>query len=540
MVADGTRRASLGDAMKRPFVAFVFACLGTSAVVACSGAIESTPAPPATVPEAGPPIRLEAGVDAEPPLRDVTAPLVIDLGNVAYGQDVTFKVPPGALGFNIVVEARTGLDGTVGIARITSPSGELVHDGYMPKGGSHTTSLSSGFGALASASVPQSEAKSANTPEAGTWTFRVGGGGELPPPPLDAGLDGATMEGGTSGPATLHAEVRIQMGSATGFVGGRLDLHVFVPPGLKIGTKRLDATTAATDEGVERRIAAFFDALSLQVGIDRGEVTFHPAQQKLVFIDDESALVDAFASSSGRPDGQALNLMLTNGIDLGGGSSAWGIAPGIPGVAARTGTSMSGIVLAVGDTPAVGDGLTVLHEAGHFFGLNHTTELYGSYADPLSDTPVCEAISIDDPSTLQACPDRMNIMFPAFYGTSGAVADVSDAQRAVVRGSPIYKAYREPVKGTKSRGGQLIARPGEQITLTKSGRPLTPVETWLSSSLCGHATHGKLDANVFAGAKGRPQTIVALRAAAADADLPDVMRRQAAGALRALGAAAAK
>ena len=90
---------------------------------------------------------------------------------------------------------------------------------------------------------------------------------------------------------------------------------------------------------------------------------------------------------------------------------------------------MSGIVLAIGDTPAIGDGLTILHEAGHFFGLNHTTEFYGGYADPLGDTPKCETISREDPLSIQSCPDRMNV-FPAFYGTAGSAIDVSAAQRS--------------------------------------------------------------------------------------------------------------
>ena len=64
---------------------------------------------------------------------------------------------------------------------------------------------------------------------------------------------------------------------------------------------------------------------------------------------------------------------------------------------------------------------------------------------------------------------------------------------------------------------------------------LTPVETWLSTSLCGHRSHAKPDANAFAARTGRAATIAALRLAANDADLPAMMRRNATGALRALG-----
>lgn len=508
--------------------------------LACGGRVDDTPAAPAPAPgAASAPTRrptTEPDPDPEPPPREVKAPLLVDLGDVGYGQEVTLDVPPGALGFNIVVESKDGAPSLVGIERITSPSGEVVHDAYTPKGGSHTTSESS-FGSIASASVPQSQANSANTPEPGKWTIRIGGGATEPPPPpppLDGGGGGDDVDGGSTGDAIFHAEARIQLGASSGFAGGRLDMNVFIPAGLKLDDNTLDAKSAESDDGIGHRIDAFYKALSTTVGIDRGDVKFFSVKSQLVFVDDESLLVDAFASSTGRPDAQALNVMLTNGIDFGGGNAAWGIAPGIPGAAARTGTPMSGIILAIGDTPAVGDGLTILHEAGHFIGLNHTTEFYGGLADPLNDTPKCETISLDDPTTLDACPDAKNIMFPAFYGTGGTTIGVSEAQRAIYRGSPVYKAYASSapsMKSTMSTMG-LLARPGERTTLTKSGRALSPVETWLSASLCSHA---KLDPEALARTKGRDATIAALRSAALDPDLPLVMRRKAGGALRILG-----
>lgn len=342
--------------MLRPLFVTVFASVGIAAlgsgIAACSGKVEETSAP-APTPEPGPtsgtrPQRPGQEPDRPPPVRDVTAPLVIDLGDVAYGQEITLTVPAGALGFNVVLEDRSGnASGAIlGIERVTSPSGEVVHDAYMPKGGSHATS-ESGFGTIASVSVPQSEAKSANTPEPGTWLVRIGGGGAEPPPPppLDAG-GGGGGDGGL-GLASLHAEARIQMGSAAGFAGGRLDLNVFVPAGLKLDGKTIDAKSAQGNEGIERRLDAFYDALERELEIDRGTVTFLPANARLQYVDDDTTLLDAFSSSAGRPDAQALNLTLTNAIDFGGGNAAWGIAPGIPGAATRAGTPMSGIILVV-------------------------------------------------------------------------------------------------------------------------------------------------------------------------------------------------
>ena len=377
---------------------------------------------------------------------------------------------------------------------------------------------------MSSASVPQSEAKAANRPEAGRWSIRLGGEDV---PALDAGAGGGRK---------FHVEARIQIGHSGGFVGGRLDMRVFVPPGTKLESKPLDATSAATNEDLGRRLDAFFGALEREVGIERGTVTFHPAKPALRYVGDEQLLLDAFSASTGQPDTQVLNVTLTNAIDFGGEGGAWGIAPGIPGVAGRSGTAMSGIVLAIGDTPALGDALTLLHEAGHFFGLNHTTEFAAGYADPLSDTPTCTTISLEDPSTFKQCPDYTNVMFPA--GPSGG-GELSDAQRAVYRGSPVYKAYKDPMtaKSVKSRRVATEVLPGERTTLTKSGRALTGVESWLAASLCGHASHRGLDPSALARANGPASTIAALRTSAADADLPDVMRRNARSALRRLGVA---
>lgn len=517
-----------------------FACLAVlGSAAACSGSVQVEPTVDAA-PDTGPgPSRRDTGVeepDTGAPLRDVTTPSAIDLGTFAGGQELTFTVPANALGFNIVVESLSPNGSISGIDRITSPSGEIVHDHYTPKGGNHGTSYSD-WGSIASASVPQSEAKSANPPEPGVWRVRFGGGGPQPtPPPLDGGFeDGGAFEAGPpEGPATMRAKVTVQIGSTAGFVGGRLDLRVYIPKGLKLDNAILDSENAKTNAGVERRVETFFEALTRHTGIERGEVTFHPVATDLAFIDSYELLADGFAASKSRPNEQALNLLLTNGIDFGDGMAAWGIAPGIPGAHTFSGTMMSGIILAVDDTPAVGDGLTILHEAGHFFGLNHTTELTGENSDPLNDTPLCVGISIDDPLSLKACPDKANVMFPTFYGTAGSLIDVSESQKRIYRGSPIYKAYKTPLAGTMAHRTAPTSSDAKTFTLTKSGRALTPTESWLSSGLCGHASHAKLDPNVLVKAHGRDAAIAELTKASTDADLPAMMRRKAAGTLRVL------
>ena len=59
------------------------------------------------------------------------------------------------------------------------------------------------------------------------------------------------------------------------------------------------------------------------------------------------------------------------------------------------------------------------------------------------------------------------------------------------------------MKSTKSYGAGLGLLPGERITLAKSGRAVTPVETWLSASLCGHVSHGMLMSGTDVGVSKR-------------------------------------
>lgn len=100
--------------------------------LACGGKIDATtnPVPAPTVsdsPAGATPKRPPTDTPPEPPPpRDVTDAIVVDLGTVGIGQEVTLTVPAGALGFNVVVESRNGASDFVGIERITSPSGEVV------------------------------------------------------------------------------------------------------------------------------------------------------------------------------------------------------------------------------------------------------------------------------------------------------------------------------------------------------------------------------------------------------------------------------
>lgn len=441
-----------------------------------------------------------------PTLTDSSA---IDLGDVQVGTDVPFEIPAGALGFNIVVEGKLAdfdQSRPFGIDRITAPDGTVVHDGFTPRGGSNPTSFAS-FDVIAAASVPQGE----GTPEdlEGTWKVRLG-------------------VHGSSAKPTLKAKVRVQSTSDGAFHGGQLDVHIHVPRGLRIGARAVDASKAESDPDIKERVDAFFVGTSQLLGIERGEVTFHEEAERYQSLNDNEVLA-GFAVSSGQKDGtQALHILMTNMIASGGQPVAAGISPGIPGAATVFGRNVSGIIVTTSER-ASQDALTMLHEAGHFIGLNHTTEFNGQGSDPFEDTPFCQNVS-RNPNDLFACPDRSNIMFVA--GAIDGPVMLSPSQKRVYRGSPVYRALASS-GGTRSISASTVA-PTFKRAFRISGDPtLSPVERELSLGFCGL---NPLDADGLVDRHGRDAAIAQLRAAAVDTDLAPYIRGRANLALERLGA----
>ena len=468
-----------------------------------------------------------------PPLPPVTLAPEVVFDPVVSGETVTLTVPPNALGFNVVVRGEA--TDVVGILTLTSPSGEVVLRDHRVVGASFDTG--EGDRGIAAASVPQNRLASAAPVEPGAWTVMVSGPPGRP----------------------LRVSARVQISGDGAFRGGAADLHVYLPKGLRIDDPTpshvVSAATAPTDRAVEARLTALFQGLEASFGVVRGDVTFHDVDAALLRVANESALARAFAASSGVPDGgQALHVLFTNALDLGDG--AWGIAPGIPGAATRTGTPMSGVAFAITpETPADLDGLALLHELGHFVGLAHTTEFSGDYVDPLDDTPSCVGIlDPQRPQTLDRCPDKNNLMFPTLWGDT---IGVSDSQRIVFRGSPAYKAFvgtapapvgdaGAPVGDAGAPVGDAGTPPGAlppegpglptlpslaplpsrapTLRLTRSGRALTPAERFVFGGLCGQTP---LDAGRFSAHLGPAIARAELARMAHDPDLPGVLRMRA-------------
>ncbi len=502
---------------------------------ACGGKIDTTEQKPFPTTVVEPTEPRDASValdgarvpDARAPLPPQTQATEVDLGTVPAGGTVTLAVPPNALGFNVVVTGDA--DDEVGVESMTSPSGELVHREHIVLGGTFETSLAT---EIAAASVPQNKLASTMPLEPGAWSITVSS---------------------RAGKA-VRAKARIQISGDGVFHGGAADMHVYLPKGLKIEDPDVShvvtAASAPTDRSLEVRLDSFYRTLEATAGIKRGAVTFHDADPGLVRISTERALDVAFAASKGVvSDGeQSIHILFTNELDFGEGT--WGIASGIPGAATRTGTKASGVTLALTpDTFGDMDGLALLHEVGHFVGLNHTTEFVGGFVDPLEDTPSCAGIlDLERPETLDRCPDKDNLMFPTLWGDS---VRLTDSQKLVYRGSPTYKAFvgAGPTDGGTTDAGELDGgepdggvfpgllppeRPGSnargfakgigKLRFTKSGRALSASERFVLGGLCAGSP---LDLRRMQGHLGPTLARAELTRIATDADLLGVIRMRA-------------
>ncbi len=371
-------------------------------VVACGGG----PSPDDPTPDAGPDARPDAAIEAGGVRR-------IDLGPVTDGVPVSLAIPERTLGFQLViqVDASTGAE-AVGIERLASPTGEVVIEDYAVAG--HGVPIAGSPYGIGSVSIPLSSAASAMPVRAGTWT--------------------ATFDFPAGKTARAHVLVRSTADGA--FHGGKLDLRIYLPDGLSIADPGpahvVTTTSAATDPAVTARLDSLFATLKTTFDLDRGAVEFLPLPSTFTTIDSDGERLDALSRTTPFADGFGLHLVWTQQVTI-GGTTVWGNAAWIPGLPNTPQRWLSGVVIDVASGfPAAADGMTMVHELGHFLGLFHTTEANLTTHDPLADTAECTAMP---------CPDGRNIMFATFWGASGGVGITATAQqRNVVWGSPWYRA----------------------------------------------------------------------------------------------------
>ena len=318
------------------------------------------------------------------------------LGTFEVGQKIVFDIPPNTLGFTLVGKPVTGSNQAVALERLWTPDGTALVNGFS-LGPENELFSYVNYGILA-VSVPQSDDPQAMPVQPGAWTAEYG----------DAGFGTAK---------TVNVSLWTRQTVDGQFHGGVLDVNVFLVPG------------AANPDQI---LIDLDDAYSEWGGIKLGSVQFYdlPSEFDVITQNNFFAALEQTKIAQGKP---ALNVLYV-GLLSGQLEGAGGVSSGLPGVAIEHGTNASGVfAMHFND---FFDVIVLMHEAGHFAGLFHTTEVPPGNGDYLSDTPQCADVL----AQLQGCPDYDNIMFP----TGGTGAFFSPTQARVLQGSDVYRGVFQP------------------------------------------------------------------------------------------------
>ncbi len=371
---------------------------GAPAVTTSSTTVTTTPAPPTTTSTSSSSTTSsssQGGSGGQPPIGGAPPipPLVeIDLGDVVFGTPVPFALPKNALGFSAIATAATELD-DIGFIGVASPTPiDIIK--YYEMAGSAVTWLD--FSVITTA-VPLSDHGDAMPLLAGKW---------------DLVLDSQT----TNDMAHLSVWYRQTVDGL--FHGGVIDVNAYLSFGV------------APESYVSELVHGALDGYA---GLKVGKLTFLPLDAKFDIVDEENAfeLMKQTAQGPGKP---AINVMIVKAIET--ESQPLGFSSGIPGNPLQHGTFRSAVVMTVTGDPAL-DKLVMAHEAGHYAGLIHTSEVSGGFGDVLSDTPYCDDVI----GKYDACPDFNNLMFP--YAHPDSTLILSAKQEVVLQASAIYRGAVE-------------------------------------------------------------------------------------------------
>lgn len=361
----------------------------------------------------------------------------IDLGTVTAGTEVSFDVPAGTIGFTIVVDAQVGADDFLGVEELRDPSRDAVVTDFRDAKDEAARVASgpsgAGVGALA-VPIPGDRALAI---EPGRWTTKLGGTTRV------ANAPKGTVSKWTG---RVHGVVILQKSNDGAFHGGKIDFDLYVPDGLEVSTggkggtaRTVDATTAAADPAIKERIDRSFALYQSLYGIGRGDVRYHRVASSVKAIVGQSELDAANVLASAPQTRPAAQIVFTNRLepDGAGEGEISGVANCLPGAIGVPATKCSAVVVALRGSEVWEDAATIVHELGHFIGLEHTTE-FGGGGDLLSDTPECTSTAKAD---LTSCPDFDNLMFPtSSVSSTERAVKVSATQRRIMQASPLYRS----------------------------------------------------------------------------------------------------
>jgi hypothetical protein len=386
----------------------------------------------------------EPGLDCVAAVRPVVPGLTADsLGVHPVGTQVEFTIPVDTASFSIVSQESpaTSVGDTVTIDGFVYANAPVPTDVRLPGGGLFYDDMDSWFTSPDRISGLDAYAYGF-APQAGAFTH----------PSTSAGVDRLYTAGGAEAGAwrlTVNDYARAcqvsqlaQYCDAGGSLAGDYDVTVIRKPGPITSTGTLDLSLYFVSDPLARdrvtlaevigsdgfqRYLASLQGVFAQAGVCLGSVKVHelPAwavdRWGSVDVDDPSPcgeLSQLFTTSAGE---NAVHVFLVDALVSAstGGNMLAGIDGSIPGPSGVPGTIVSGAAVALGalldSTGGCGTAYdpsscdpdflayVTAHEAGHWLGLFHVTEVSGGYWDPLDDTATCDCGCIANPLERSAC-----------------------------------------------------------------------------------------------------------------------------------------
>ena len=301
-------------------------------------------------------------------------------------------------------------------------------------------------------------------------------------PRTAAGLDIGVLPGTWQIQALGSTPIRVYIQHVPdgGYRGGYLDLHLHIAGGVTIDGFPLNAANAAGHPGMQARLNMFFSSTSSLLRLQRGEVNFSdaPASMATLNFDDITASEQARVVSQSALGIRGMHVLVVQDIA--------GDIAGYASVGANPMPGGENVVIEVSDSPErFAD--VLIHEMGHFVGLDHTTEVLEGYrSDPLPDTLEC-------PRNVEhvSCPDYHNMMFPSRPEDADPSAiRVSPMQQRVFQASVIYR----PLDGLAYKGSAAPAARRSSAESPAQGRS-THVCGLTLARLAGAALEGRIDAS---------------------------------------------